>query len=57
MDLAAHQLSLEAFYSELESLGAGYTSVFTLHPGCNLKLCGEYSTSSVIVPAIKPLMP
>lgn len=57
MGLAGGELSLERFYTELEGLGAGYRSAFTLHPGSGLKSHGEYATCRVVVPDTAPTMP
>ncbi|KAH8744734.1 KR domain-containing protein, partial [Diaporthe sp. PMI_573] len=57
MDLTGCDLSLDLFYAELESRGAGYSSVFMLQPGSGLKAHGEYSTCSVAVPDTTSVMP
>ncbi|POR36838.1 Polyketide synthase [Tolypocladium paradoxum] len=57
MDLAGGELSLEAFYAELDGRGAGYSSVFTLQPGSGLRVRGEYSTSTIVVPDTASAMP
>ncbi|KAK3172947.1 Type I Iterative PKS [Lepraria neglecta] len=56
-DLASGELSLKTFYAELKGRGAGYGSTFTLQPAGGLKVHGEYSTSSVVVPDTASIMP
>ncbi|PNY26863.1 Polyketide synthase [Tolypocladium capitatum] len=51
------EISLETFYAELEGRGAGYSSSFTLKPGCGLRVHGEYSTGSIVVPDTASAMP
>ncbi|EAU32451.1 hypothetical protein ATEG_07067 [Aspergillus terreus NIH2624] len=50
-------LSLDRFYEELHSHGAGYSSHFTIRPGSILKARGEYSTCNVTVPETASAMP
>lgn len=51
------QLSMDSFYSELESRGAGYSGVFRISPDADLKICGQYSTASLNIPDTAVVMP
>ncbi|KAF3065508.1 Lovastatin diketide synthase mokB [Trichoderma lentiforme] len=52
-----HQLPMDAFYSELESRGAGYSGAFRISPDDDMKIHGQYSTASLAVPDTATIMP
>ncbi|PKK54328.1 hypothetical protein CI102_1058 [Trichoderma harzianum] len=52
-----HQLPMDAFYSELESRGAGYSGAFRISPDAAMKIHGQYSTASLTVPDTATIMP
>ncbi|KAI1846403.1 hypothetical protein JX266_007608 [Neoarthrinium moseri] len=45
-----NEVSLESFYSELDSHGAGYGPIFRIQSSGDVKTCGRYSTAKVKVP-------
>jgi acyl transferase domain-containing protein/NADPH:quinone reductase-like Zn-dependent oxidoreductase/acyl carrier protein len=51
------KISLEKFYAELEHLGAGYKSSFTLPPSGGLEAGKEHSSCRVSVPETSAVMP
>lgn len=55
--LVGDQVSLESFYAELESHGAGYSSFFKHQDNGKLRVCGDYSTGNVTVPDTASAMP
>ncbi|KAH6989651.1 polyketide synthase [Ilyonectria sp. MPI-CAGE-AT-0026] len=57
IDVAGAELSLDDFYTELETRGAGYSEAFKFPPGCGLKAQGEYSAATVVVPDTASCMP
>ena len=50
-------LCLDSFYSELENVGAGYSSVFTLRDECCLTVKEKSSGCDIFVPHTAELMP
>ncbi|KAJ4865372.1 KR domain-containing protein [Trichoderma breve] len=52
-----HQLPMDAFYSELESRGAGYSGAFRISSDADMKMHGQYSTASLTVPDTATIMP
>lgn len=50
-------ISLQTFYTELERLGAGYRSSFTLQESGELKASAQHSSCRVIVPDTSSAMP
>lgn len=55
--LRGKSVDLDRFYGELQQLGAGYSSVFTLRSASNLCAQNNYSSGNVFVPETKCLMP
>jgi NADPH:quinone reductase-like Zn-dependent oxidoreductase len=51
------KISLEEFYAELEHLGAGYRSSFTLPPSGGLEVGTQHSSCRVSVPETSGVMP
>lgn len=51
------KISLEDFYAELEHLGAGYKSSFTLPPSGGLEAGDQHSSCRVSVPETSAVMP
>lgn len=52
-----HQVSIDDFYSELETRGAGYSGVFRFSPDTDLRLGEKYTTASLTVPDTAVTMP
>lgn len=52
-----HQVSIDDFYSELETRGAGYSGVFRFSLDTDLRLGEKYTTASLTVPDTAVTMP
>jgi acyl transferase domain-containing protein/NADPH:quinone reductase-like Zn-dependent oxidoreductase len=55
--LESSEISLQAFYAELERLGAGYRSAFTLQASGELQGSAQHTSCRVVVPDTSGVMP